>query len=117
MIVEQPFMIHHRRRMQADLAQDVFARQSLVAEVVQRETNARMPHPEVLINLVKQHGDQRGLPIVTMDDLRMLVGLEHELKGRSREERKARIVIAMPIKNPPVEKLLRRMRLDEKTFK
>src|SRR5260370_36347587 len=48
-VVSEAIVGNNVGRAQTDLAQDMFAVNALVAEVVQSETNSRMPHPKVLI--------------------------------------------------------------------
>src|SRR5262249_2761254 len=51
-----------------------------------------------------------------MNDVGMLVRLEHEFERGPREKSKPLDVIMMPIKDAPVEKVMIRMWIDEKTF-
>jgi hypothetical protein len=53
---------------------------------------------------------------MAMYNVRMLVGLEHELKGGLAEKDKPFRVVLLPVKNTPVEKVLIGVGLDEKTF-
>ena len=65
-----------------------------MAEVVHREADPLIAHPDRLIELVKQYGDEPRLPIVAVDDVRTLSGLQQELERRLAEEGKAvRIVM------------------------
>src|SRR5215467_16036609 len=57
-------------------AEDMLPGNSLVLQVVQRVTDARMGHSEGLIYLVEQHRRQAGLPIMAMDHLRVLAAFE-----------------------------------------
>ena len=56
------------------------------------------------------------MPIVAVNDVRMLVALQHELQRRPAEKREALVVIGMAVKYVTVKKILVRMRLDEKAF-
>ena len=80
-----------------------FARDPLMAEVVHGEAHALIPHPGPLVDLVQQHGDERRLPIVAMDDLRALAGLEHELERRLAEEREPFDVVPGAVQVPAVK--------------
>ena len=77
-------------------AQDVLPGDALVLKVVQGEANPRMRHAEVLVHLVEQHRHQAGLPVVAVDDVRVLVALEHELQRRPAEEREPLVVVHCP---------------------
>src|SRR5262249_16077526 len=77
--------------------ENMLSRKSLVLEIVQRVTDAGMPHSEVLINLVEQHGRQAGLPIMAMDYIRVLAALEDELQGGAAEKREALVVISLAV--------------------
>src|SRR6478736_733615 len=90
--------------IQAGGAQDVFPRDALMLQVVQREADARMRHAEVLINLVEQHRHEGGLPVVTVDDVGMLAALEHELQSGATEEGEALVIIHLTIEHAAVEK-------------
>ena len=80
------------------------------------ETNTRMPHPQVLINFVKQHRCQGRLPIMAVDDFRMFVGFKHELQRGPGEESEPGRVVTVPVEYAPVEKVVRRMGIDEEAF-
>src|SRR5438477_11471840 len=89
---------------------------ALMPKIVDRETNPRMSHAQMLINFVKEHRHQAGLPVVAMDDLRVLAGLEHELEGRPAEKSESAHVIVLTINRAAVEKILPRMRINKETF-
>src|SRR5207253_792846 len=78
--------------------------------------HAWMPHPKVLIHFPKQHRRKRRLPVMAMNDLRMLARLEHELHRRAAKKRKPHHVVRLAVVNAAIEKFVRRMWLDEKTF-
>ena len=52
MLVRETVVRHNMARVQTDLAQDVFAVDALMAEIVKRETDARVTQAEMLINFV-----------------------------------------------------------------
>ena len=115
-VVREAILGHEMARIQSDLAQDVFTVDALVAEVVKGEADARMAHAKMLIDFVKEDGDERGLPIVTMDNVGMLVGLEHELQRGAGEESETFDVVMMAVKNAAIEKIVMGMRVNEETF-
>ena len=116
-VVAQPVVVHEiLRPVQARGAQHMLAGHALMLEVVQGEAHPRMPHAEVLIHLVKQHRHQRRLPVVAMDDIRVLVGLEHELQRRAAKKGESQHVVVLPVKTPAVEKIVLGMRFDEKAL-
>ena len=78
---------------QAGRPQHPLAGQPLVAEVMHREADALLAHPDRLVDLVQQDRDQRRLPVVAVDDLRTLARLEHELERRLAKEREPADVI------------------------
>jgi hypothetical protein len=116
MVVGEAVVGHEMARIQTDLAQDVFAMNALVAKIVKGEADARMAHAEMLIDFVKQDGDERGLPVVAMDDVGMLVGLEHEFERCAGEESETLDVIMIAIEDAAIEKVVVGMRIDEKAF-
>src|SRR4051794_12227853 len=97
MVVLQPITLHEMRRVESDLPQHVFASHSLVAQVVQRVTGARMRHAQMRIHLVEEDWHQPCLPVMTMDDVRVLVRLEHELERCPAEESKSFNVIVLTV--------------------
>src|SRR5712691_5353803 len=52
-----------------------------------------------------------------MQDFRMLAGFKHELESGPAEEGEPQQVIIVPINAATVEKIVRRMGVDEKTFR
>src|ERR1043165_7942523 len=104
------------RPVQARRAQNMFPRHSLMPEIMHGEAHPRMPHAKVLIHLVKQHRHQPRLPVVAMDDIGMLVRLEHELHGRPAEECEAQEAAVLPVVRTAVEKVVPGMRVDEITL-
>ena len=62
-------------------AQDVLPGDALMLEVMQRVAHPRMSHSQMLVHLIQQHRHQAGLPIMAVNDVRVLVALEHELQG------------------------------------
>jgi len=63
--------------------EQVTSADALMAEIVDRETDAGMPHAQVLIDFVKQHRYKGRLPIMTMNDLRPLARFERSAFGSS----------------------------------
>ena len=53
---------------------------------------------------------------MTMDDIGMLIGLEHELQRCAGEESESFDVVMMAIEDAAIEKVVVRMRVDEETF-
>src|SRR5258708_10715719 len=102
--------------VEAGCAQDALAGKALMLEIMERVADARMGHANSLINFIKQYRHQSGLPVVAMDDVRVLVALEHELEGCAGKKRKALVIVAMAVKNPAIKEVLVRMRLDEEAF-
>ncbi len=109
-------MIEVRVAIQAGGAEDVFPRHALMLQVVQRVTDPRMPHPKLLINLVEQHRHEACLPVVTMDDVRVLVAFEHELQRGAAEEREALIVVVLAVERATVEKIVLAVRVNEEAL-
>ena len=106
-IILQPIlMIEVRVAVQAGGAEDVFSRHALMLHVVQRETDTRMLHAEMLINLVEQHRHEGGLPVVTVDHVGMLATLEHELQRGATEESEALVVVLLAVERAAVEKIV-----------
>src|SRR6266480_698512 len=103
-------------RVQSDSPQQLFTANSLMAHVMERETYPGMAHAQVLVHLVEQHRYQGRLPIVAMNDLRMFVGLEHELQGGAAKERETFAVIMVAVKDAAVEEIAIQVWLDKKTL-
>ena len=116
MIVGKAIVGHDASRTQADLAKDLFAVNPLMAEVVKCETDPRVAHAEVLIDLVKEHGDERRLPVMAMNNVGMLVRFEHELQCCPAEKGETFRVIMMTVEDASIEKAVVGMRIDEETF-
>jgi len=70
----------------------------------------------VLVNFVEQYWHQARLPVMTVNNIRVFVALQHELQRRSAKKRKPLIVIGLPIKCPSVEKVMGGMWFDKETF-
>src|SRR6266516_2778043 len=102
--------------MKAGGPENVLSANPLMAEIVDRETNAGMPHAQVLIDFVKQHRYKGRLPIVAMNDLRLLASFEHELEGGPAKKGESKQIIVVSVNGSPVEEVVARMRLDEKAF-
>ena len=97
-------------------AQDMLTGDALVLEVMQRVANPRVSHAHPLVHLVEQDRDQPRLPVVAMNDVGVFVALEHELQRRLAEERKALVVVALPVKRAAMEEVLVGVRLDEEAL-
>src|SRR5439155_17110815 len=80
------------------------------------ETNAGMPHAQVLIDFVKQDRHKGRLPIVAMNNLRPLAGFEHELESGPAKKGESEQIIVVSVNGSAVEEVVARMRLDEKAF-
>ena len=87
-----------------------------MAEVVNRQTDTLIAHPELLIELKQQDRDQGRLPIVAMNDVRTLTGHQHELQRRLAEERKPCNVVICAVQMPTLKEALPRVRLDEEAL-
>src|SRR5271169_5972207 len=85
-------------------------------EVVQGVTNAGMGHAVILVNIKEEYRHDTRLPVVTVDNVGMLVRLEHKLKGRPAEKSKPLGIILMTVKNSSVEEVPVRMGFDKETF-
>ncbi len=84
-----------------------------MAKIMNGQTNPLILHPQRLIDLKQQHRDQGSLPVVAMNDLRPLAGLQHELQRRLAEKREPCRVVIRAIEMPAPEEMVLRMRLDE----
>ena len=58
----------------------------------------------------------RRLPVVAVDDVRALAGLQQELERRLAEEREALRIIIRPVDVAAVKEVVRRVRLDEEAL-
>src|SRR6185436_6038447 len=102
--------------VQAGGAKNVFPGGSLMLQIVERVANARVPHAQVLIDFVQKHRRQACLPIVAMNNLRMLLALEHELERGAAEKGEPLVIIPLPVKHTAVEEMMLRMRFDKETL-
>jgi hypothetical protein len=116
MIVGKAIVRHEASRTQTDLPQYLFAVNALMAEIVKSEANTGVAQAEVLIDLVKKHRNQRRLPVMAMNNVRMLVRFEHELQCRPTEKGETFRVIVMTVEDASIEKAVVGMRIDEETF-
>jgi hypothetical protein len=103
-------------RIEPDLTQNKFSRDALVLHVMESEAGAGMGHAQPAIGLVQHERNQRGLPVVHVDDVGVLVGLQHELKRRLAEEGKALHVVGVAIDQPAVEEILEEVGLDKEAL-
>ena len=115
-VVAQPVAVQEVVRLaQLRARQHLRAADALMGKVVDRVADPLVgQHLAVL--LIQQHRHQPGLPVMAVDDIRPLVGLEHELKGRLGKEAEPLGVVRVPIQQIPVEEVVRRVRLDEKAL-
>ena len=87
-----------------------------MVQVMQRVTHPRVGHAQVLVHLIEQHRHQASLPVVAVNDVRVLVALEHELQRGPAEEREPQVVIHLPVEHATVEEVLFGMRIDEEAL-
>ncbi len=104
------------RAVQARRRQNLRAGDALVLEVVDRVADPLPVHAIPVIDFVQENRNQAGLPVVAMDDVRPLVGLQHELHGRFAEERKAHHIIVLAVETPASIKSLIGVRINEETL-
>ncbi len=116
MIIGQSIVCHHVGRIQSNLSQNVFSVNALVADIVQCKANTRVTHAEVLINLVEEHRHQGSLPIMTVNDVRVLSRFEHEFERGAGEESEPLDIVMVAVKNAAIEEIVMRMGIDEETF-
>src|ERR1051325_2476318 len=116
LVVEQSVVIHHRGRIEPRQSQNRFTVNALVADIVQSVADAGPRHAEMLINLIEQHRRERRMPIVAMDAVRVLIGLEHELQGGAAEKGEPLAVVRVPVEHAAIEEILRRMGFDEEAL-
>jgi len=115
MVISKAVVSYHMSRTQTDLAQNMFTVDALVGDVVKSEADARVAHAKVLIGFVKEYGHERGLPVMTMDDVGMLVRLKHEFQRGAGEESESFDIVMMAVKNAAIEKVVVGVRIDEET--
>jgi hypothetical protein len=77
-----------------------------VPEVVDRVAYAQIGQPAACVNLIEQDRHQAGMPVVRVNHVRPLAGLEHELERRLAEEREALGVVREAVVRSSVEELL-----------
>jgi len=80
------------------------------------EADPLRAHPQRLVDLEQQHRHQRRLPVVAVDDLRALAGLEHELQRRLAEERKPVDIVGRPVQLAAAKERIAAVRLDEEAL-
>jgi hypothetical protein len=84
--------------------------------VVDRVADARMGHAKMFVCFEEHERDEPGLPVVHVDDVRMLIRLQHELERGFTEEREPLGIIVMAIDEAAIEKILEEMRLNEEAL-
>ena len=67
---------------------------SLVSEVVNSEEGGDVPE---MLARAQPHGDQRGLPIIAVNDLRLPVAGAEEVEYRAAEDPEAKRVVRLPV--------------------
>jgi hypothetical protein len=97
-------------------AEDKFTSYALMSEVVKGIANPGMRHAEILIHIVKQHRNDPGLPVMTVDNVRVLAGLQHKFQGGPAEKDETLRVVVMTVVNASVKEVPVRMGLDEEAF-
>ena len=75
-----------------------------------------MGHAELLIELVQEHRYQSGLPVMAVDDVRVLAGLPQELHRRAGKERVAQHIVRKAVNDAAVEEVVAGVRFDEEAF-
>jgi hypothetical protein len=70
----------------------------------------------MLVDAVEKDWNETGLPIMAMNNIGMLVGLEQEFKGGPGEKCEAFRIIAIAVKPISVEKMFVRVGLDKKAL-
>ena len=94
----------------------MLSRDPLMPEVVEGVADPRVRHPNVFVHFIQEDGNQTGLPVVTMNDLRVFIRLEHEFQCCAAEEGKTRHIVVMSVKQSAVEEIVLRMRIYEEAF-
>src|SRR5207247_31399 len=102
--------------IQAGGLENVTSASALMAEIMDRETDAGMPHAQVLIDFVKQHRHKSRLPVMAMNDLRLFTRFEHELEGGPAKKGESKQIIVVSINNSAAEEVVARVRVDKKAF-
>src|SRR5206468_12751005 len=102
--------------IQSYLPQDMLSRDPLMPEVVEGVADPRVRHPNVFVHFIQEDGNQTGLPVVTMNDLRVFIRLEYEFQCCAAEEGKTRHIVVMSVKQSAVEEIVLRMRVYEEAF-
>jgi hypothetical protein len=115
-VIAQPVGVQEvLRPVQLGGPQHLRAGDALIAEVVHRVTDPLVRH-RMPVLLTQQHRDQAGVPVVAMDDIRALAGLQQELQRRLGKEREPCNVVVISVQQVPAEEVIRRVRLDEKAL-
>jgi len=115
-IILQPIPGPIGSRVQAHQPNHMVPSHTLMHDVVDGVANPRVGHAEIFVPFEKQHRDQGGLPIMAVDDVGMLVGLEHELQGRPAEKGKAFRIVPVAVEGAPIEEISMRMGFDKKAL-
>src|SRR5215510_3798866 len=89
MVVQQAIVSHEHCWVQTDLTEEMFPVNSLVPYIMKRIADSWMSHPQVRVNLEKKWRNESRLPIVAVNDVRMLIRFEKELQSCPAEKSKA----------------------------
>src|SRR5207247_8869756 len=102
--------------IQSYLPQGMLSRDPLMPEVVEGVAEPRVRQPSVFVHFIQEDGNQTGLPVVTMNDLRVFISLEHEFQCCAAEEGKTRHIVVMSVKQSEVAEIVLRIRIFEEVF-
>jgi hypothetical protein len=105
-----------RGGIQTHLTEHGIPGHTLMHDIVEGETYSGVGHAQVFVHVKKKHRHQPGLPVMAVDDIRVLVGLEHKLQRRPAKECETLRVVRMPIEDASIEEILMGMGFDEKAF-
>ena len=102
--------------IQTHLAEHEIPGHALMLHIVQGVANPGVSHSHIFVHVIEEYRNQPGLPVMTVDDVGMLAGLEHEFQRRPAKEGEALGVVLMTVIHTPIEEILVRMWFDKKTF-
>src|SRR5689334_16907558 len=115
-VIEETIRVHEMRRVQAYLAKNEIIGDTLMTDVVQCVAHAWVGHTQVFVHFKEQRRNESGLPVVAMDDIRVLVQFQHQFERGAIEEGESRRIVVMSIKDATVEEMLFGVRLDKEAF-
>jgi len=87
-----------------------------VLQVVERVTATNVLHASEAIELVEHHWHQRRLPVVGVEDVGPLAGLEEELERRLGEEGEPHVLVREAVVRAPLEEVIVGVRLNEEAL-